>query len=288
MKPAFTDVHRGIAVMQAGTVKSADRALNLLEVFAEHLDGLSLAEVCDCTGWPKSSSLALLRTLHRRDFIEISSRTGKYRLGPRVAALGSAYLGRLSLAQEGTEIVRDMSRACDETVHLAILRGTDVLYVAKEEGGGHMRMVSMVGRMIPAHGTGVGKMLLASLPAGEFDTLYPPGQDLPRLTERTVTDRAAFVQRLARIRERGYATDSGESTVGVQCLAAPVLDAEARVIAAMSISVPEPRFTADRIPDLFSILMNGARQLSIRMGCPPARLALVPLVTDGEVPIGVH
>ncbi len=268
-------------------VKSADRALELLEMFAEHPDGLTLTDVSERMGWPKSSSLALLRTLQNRDFLEISSSTGRYRLGPRVAALGSAYLGNINLAQDGAEIVRGMSRACDETVHLAVLRGTDVLYVAKEEGGGRMRMVSMVGRMIPAHGTGVGKMLLASLPPEELDRLYPVGTDLPRLTERTVTDRIAFVHRLEQIRERGYATDSGESTVGVQCLAAPVRDINAQVIAAMSISVPEPRFTDDRIPELFSILIDGARQLSIRMGCPPDRLAPVSLVTESEVPVGI-
>lgn len=273
---------------QAIAVKSADRALELLELFAEHPDGLTLTDVSECTGWPKSSSLALLRTLQQRDFLEIPGQTGRYRLGPRVAALGSAYLANINLAQEGADIVRGMSRACDETVHLAVLRGTDVLYVAKEEGGGHMRMVSMVGRMIPAHGTGVGKMLLASLPPEDLDRLYPVGRDLPRLTERTVTDRAAFVQRLARIREVGYATDSGESTVGVQCLAAPVLDINARVIAAMSISVPEPRFTEDRIPELFSVLVEGARKLSVRMGCPPERLTLDVPAPVREVPVGVH
>lgn len=273
---------------QAIAVKSADRALELLELFAEHPDGLTLTDVSERTSWPKSSSLALLRTLQQRDFLEVSSATGRYRLGPRVAALGSAYLANISLAQEGADVVRGMSRACDETVHLAVLRGTDVLYVAKEEGGGHMRMVSMVGRMIPAHGTGVGKMLLASLDPDELDRLYPAGHDLPRLTERTVTDRATFVERLARIRELGYATDNGESTVGVQCLAAPVLDISARVVAAMSISVPEPRFTDDRIPELFSVLVEGARKLSIRMGCPPERLTLEAPAPVREVPVGVH
>lgn len=273
---------------QAIAVKSADRALELLELFARHPDGLTLTDVSDRTGWPKSSSLALLRTMQHRDFLEIASRSGLYRLGPRVAALGSAYLGNINLAQDGADIVRGMSRSCDETVHLAVLRGTDVLYVAKEEGGGNMRMVSMVGRMIPAHGTGVGKMLLASLPPDELDRLFPVGVDLPRLTERTVTDRTAFVRRLETIRGRGYATDGGESTVGVQCLAAPVLDIDARVIAAMSISVPEPRFTDERIPELFAILMGGARQLSIRMGCPPDLLADVRLVPESEVPVGVR
>src|SRR5680860_1826122 len=60
LRLTFTHVHRGVAVMHSGTVKSADRALDLLELFAEHLDGLSLTDVCEYTSWPKSSSLALL------------------------------------------------------------------------------------------------------------------------------------------------------------------------------------------------------------------------------------
>lgn len=281
-------MNKGVAVNHAGAVKSADRALDLLEIFAEHLDGLTLTDVCERTGWPKSSSLALIRTLKQRHFLETSTENGRYRLGPRVASLGSAYLGNLSLAQEGAEIVRDVSRACDETVHLAVLRGTDVLYVAKEEGGGHMRMVSMVGRMIPAHGTGVGKMLLASVPDGDLDRLYPPGQDLPRLTRKTVTDREAFVRRLEHIRAQGYATDDGESTVGVNCLAAPILGVNREVVAAMSISVPEPRFTRDRVPDLLLLLMDGARRLSIRMGCPPSGLVTFPLDAASEVRVGIR
>lgn len=272
---------------QPASVKSADRALDLLELFARHRDGLTMTDVCEHTGWPKSSALALLRTLQHREFLDISP-TGRYELGPRVAALGSAYLGHLSLEQKGAGVVREVSRACDETVHLAVLRERDVLYIAKEEGGGHMRMVSMVGRMIPAHGTGVGKVLLAALPPESLDALFPPGADLPRLTERTVTDRGAFVRELERIRSQGYASEMGESTVGVVCLAAPILDVRGEVIAAMSISVPEPRFTPERIPELFAQLMRGARRLSIRMGCPPERVPEAALTEAREVSLGAR
>jgi IclR family KDG regulon transcriptional repressor len=266
-----------------GAVKSADRTLELLELFAGEVDGMSLADVSARTGWPKSSTLALLRTLHRRDYLDIVEQDGRYRLGPRVASLGSAYLGNLNLAREGAGIVRDVSRACDETVHLAVLRGREVLYVAKEEGGGSMRMVSTVGRMIPAHATGVGKMMLSALPMDVVDRLYPPGMDLPRLTEQTETDREAFIAALERARARGYSTDSGQSTLGVECIAAPVIGHDGTTIAAMSVSVPEPRFTARRIPVLRNLLMDGARQLSTRMGCPPH---LLPAVRSVEVADG--
>ncbi len=268
-----------------GAVKSADRTLELLELFAGAADGLSLADVSTQTGWPKSSTLALLRTLHRRDYLDVTGPDGKYRLGPRVASLGCAYLGNLSLAREGAEVVRDVSRACDETVHLAVLHGRDVLYVAKEEGGGSMRMISTVGRMIPAHATGVGKMMLSALTVDEIDRLFPPGADLPRLTPKTVTDRNEVLTALERARALGYSTDSGQSTLGVECIAAPVIGHDGSTIAAMSVSVPEPRFTARRIPILRDLVMDGARQLSTRMGCPPHAL---PAVMTGEVASGIR
>ena len=253
-------------------VKSADRALDLLELFARTPDGMTLAEVCSELGWPKSSTLSLLRTMSARDYVIATSGAAgayHYQLGPKVAILGQAYLDRADLGTEGQEIVRDVSRAVDETVHLAVLRGANVLYIAKEEGGGQMRMVSAVGRMIPAHGTGVGKMLLASLPPDELDRLFPPGEDLPRLTETTITHRDAFFALLDRIREQDFATDDGESTVGLRCIAAPVRDAGGKVVAAMSVSVPLPRFTPDRVPMLHRTLLEGAQALSTRLGCPP-------------------
>ncbi|MGC4107886.1 MAG: IclR family transcriptional regulator [Thermomicrobiales bacterium] len=266
-------------------VKSADRALDLLELFARLPDGLTLAEVCAELGWPKSSTLNLLRTMTARGYVIASNGTASnhhYQLGPKVATLGRAYLERADLGTEGQEIVRTVSRQMDETVHLAVLRGANVLYIAKEEGGGQMRMVSAVGRMIPAHGTGVGKMLLASLPVDELDRLFPPGEDLPRITDTTITDRATFLHTLDRIRTQDFATDDGESTVGLRCIAAPVRDASGKVVAAMSVSVPSPRFTPDRAPMLHRTLLGGAQTLSERLGCPPALLHPIPDWTPSE------
>ena len=259
------------------SVKSADRALELLELFEGAHDGLTLAGVCAVTGWPKSSALALIRTLQQRKFLQISQVDGTYRLGPRVASLSSAFLESLSAAREGAEVVRQVSRDCDETVHLAILQGRDVLYIAKEEGGGQMRMVSSIGLAIPAHATGVGKVLLAALPSHERDALYPPTVELSALTSRTITSHEVLTKTLREVRQRGYATDDGESTVGVKCIAAPVLDVRASVVAAMSISVPEPRFTEERVPYLFAQLVAGARLLSLRMGCSERLLGHFPL-----------
>jgi IclR family transcriptional regulator, KDG regulon repressor len=250
----------------SAAVKSADRSLDMLELLAEHRDGLTLSEVCEALGWPKSSTLALLRTLRRRDYLADGRRPRSYRLGAQVGWLGTAYLTGIDLVRDGQEVVHIVSRRCDETVHLATLDGGDVLYVAKEEGTGQVRMVSAVGRRIPAHGTGVGKMLLSGLSTEELARRYPPDAPLAAMTPTTITDRAALLAELAETRARGYAIDNGESTVGLRCLAAPVFDASGRMVAAMSVSVPSPRFSPDRSGRLLEVIREGAAMLSRRLG----------------------
>jgi IclR family transcriptional regulator, KDG regulon repressor len=280
MRAEFTTMNTSEALTSGpAAVKSADRCLDILELLAQRPDGLTLSEVSGHFGWPKSSAFALLRTLERRDYIMLAANgSSSYRLGPRVASLGSAYLDRMSLTDDGLEVVRKVSRAVDETVHLAVLRGKEVLYVAKAEGGGQMRMVSAVGRMIPAHGTGVGKMLLSALPDHLLEEMFPPGEPLPRLTAKTETNRDAFFRQLEVARQQDYATDDGESTVGLRCIAAPVRDVNGQIVAAISVSVPEPRFTGDRVHTLHTALLDGARELSLRLGCPQT------LFPPGHVP----
>ncbi len=251
---------------RTASVKSAARSLDLLELFAQSRDDLTLNDVCKATGWPKSSTLGLLRTLRDRDYLATGGRDHSYRLGPRVATLGAAFLQRVDLVREGLAVVRDVSHRCDETVHLAALRGNEVQYLAKEEGTSRMRMVSTVGSVLPAHSTGVGKMLLSTLERERLEELFPVGQALERLTELTIVDRDALMRELWEIDRRGYARDRGESTVGLECIAAPVHNAQRQVVAAMSVSVPQPRFTPEREPFLRDALLDGARTLSHRLG----------------------
>ncbi len=249
-----------------GQVKSAARALDILELLAEHEDGLTLTQICNALSMPKSSAHALLRTLMSRGYLSPGFQAGTYRLGPRTFELGSAYMRSVDLIREGQEIIRRISRLCGETTHLATLDGRDVIYVAKEEGNNLIRMVSAVGKRFPAHGTAVGKMLLSGLSADELKKRYPPSETLPKLTPNTITDPKVFYRELAETKARGYALDYEESTVGLCCVAAPVYDADCQMVAAMSISVPRVNFTADRCRDLLRLVLEGASELSTRLG----------------------
>ncbi len=247
-------------------VKSALRVLDIFELLAHQPDGLSLSAISSELAIPKSSAHGLINTLLARGYLREGRQERTYRLGARLFELGSGYMAGTDLLTDGQEVVREMARACDETVHLAILDGNEVLYVAKEEGTNTIRMVSAVGKRFPAHGTGVGKMMLSALPDEELDRLYPSGRPMEPITPDTITDPATLRHELAEIRMRGYATDFEESTPGLSCIAAPVFDSNNQVVAAISVSVPTVRFTAERQAELRTLVQQGAGQLSRILG----------------------
>lgn len=251
---------------QTEGVKSALRVLDIFELLAQYPDGISLSEISAKLAIPKSSAHGLLSTLMSRGYLREGRHDRTYRLGARLFELGSSYMAGADLLTEGQEVVRETARACDETVHLAILDGNEVLYIAKEEGTNTIRMVSAVGRRFPAYGTGVGKMLLSALSPAELDRLYPTDKALAPITARTIVDPVAFREELAETRRRGYATDFEESTPGLSCIAAPVFDSDGAIAAAISVSVPNVRFTAERQASLRLLVQQGADRLSRILG----------------------
>lgn len=251
---------------QTEGVKSASRVLDIFELLAQHHDGCSLSKIATRLTIPKSSAHGLIATLMSRGYLREGRHDRTYRLGPRLFELGSEYVAGTDLITDGQEVVREVARSCDETVHLAILDGVEVVYVAKEEGTNTIRMVSAVGKRFPAYGTSVGKMLLAALPAAELDRLYPPQQPLLPITPRTIVDPVAFRRELAETRQRSYATDFEESTPGLCCIAAPIYGSDEAVVAAISVSVPTVRFTAERQTQLRLLVQQGADRLSRTLG----------------------
>src|SRR5688572_2403601 len=113
-RPGFTMVND---TAERSAVKSLTRGLDILEVLAAHPDGLTLSEICRLLALPKSCGHALLHNLSERKFLMAGRRHRTFRLGPRLFQLGHTYVHGVDLVAEGQEIVRAISRRCDETVH---------------------------------------------------------------------------------------------------------------------------------------------------------------------------
>ncbi|MEU1470499.1 IclR family transcriptional regulator [Streptomyces sp. NPDC005761] len=247
-------------------VPAVTRALDVLELFL-HGDGtLSAPEVTRKLQLPRTTVHELLTTLAARSYVvTVPDQPGRYRLGVRTYQLGSRYAEQLDLAAEGQQVARQVAETCGETVHVAILEGTDVIYIAKVDSTHAVRMVSAAGRKLPAHCTSVGKMLLAALPERELDARLD-GLELTGMTPDSITDEEELRAALASVRERGVAVEHRESNPDVSCVAAPVRDRSGRVVAALSVSVPMIRWSEEREAELAALAAEGAEALSGRLG----------------------
>ncbi|QKV68643.1 MULTISPECIES: IclR family transcriptional regulator [Streptomyces] len=251
-------------------VPAVSRALDILELFLEGDGTLSAPEITRRLQLPRTTVHELVTTLAARSYlVPVPEQPGRYRLGVRTYQLGSRYAEQLDLAAEGQQVARAVAETCGETVHVAVLEDADVIYIAKVDSTHAVRMVSATGRRLPAHCTAVGKMLLAALPPAELAARLPA--ELTAMTPNSLTSTEALRAELARVRERGIAYEQRESNPDVSCVAAPVRDRSGRVVAALSVSVPMIRWSAERQEELAGLAARGAADLSERLGHHGAR-----------------
>ena len=243
-------------------VKSARRAVELLEAFGTNHAWLSLTDLHQQTGIPRSSLHGLLRTLRDVGWIEADDPGTRFRLGVRALICGTAYLDRDPVVPYAADALERLRDQVGYTVHFARLIGGEIVYLETRESRNSVHLVSRVGRTLPAHATALGKALLAELAEDELTRLLP--DHLPALTELTITDREALRAELAFTRERGYATERGQSSVNVACAAA-VVPYRIPATDAMSCSLPADRVTEAEVHRVGKLLHEVAEDLSQRL-----------------------
>jgi DNA-binding IclR family transcriptional regulator len=246
-------------------VPAVIRALDILELFLDRPQ-LSAREVTERLDLPRTTVHELLVTLEARSYlISVPGQPVQYRLGMPLFQLGAAFAGRLDLVREAESVARDVAAACDEAVHVAVLDGADVIYLVKVDSTHPVRMVSGVGRRLPAHCTAVGKILLSDLDRAGLDAVLTKGA-LPGMTPKSITDPDRLRAHLERVRAESVAVDIGESDSAMRCVAAAVRDHSGAAIAAMSLSAPIIRWTAQAQVEWTKLVRDGAATLSARMG----------------------
>lgn len=252
----------------AGSVREVPAVLRAFDILDTFLDGKgprTVAEITAELGIPRSTAYELVQTLVARQCLRpVDGHTYRYGLGLHLFELGSAYADSVELSEQGRTVAQELMARSGETVHVATLDGIEVVYLVKADSPKAVRMVSAVGKRLPAHCTAVGKALLSGLDDGEISRRYGDGEWV-RMTPKSMASLDALLAELAKIRDRGLAFDECESNVDVRCVAAPVRDASGQVVAGVSISVPAHR--ADRLTDeLAGYVAEGAESLSARLG----------------------
>ena len=240
-------------------VKSADRTIVLLEALANSPHAMTLTELQQAMGVPKSSLYMLLQTLVARGWLHSDTRLGTYGIGVRALLVGTSYLDHDRVVQAAAPVITELRGQINETVHLARLDGSDVVYLASRESQHHLRVISRVGRRVPAHATSLGKSLLAARTDTDVDALLPA--KLTQLTPNTVHDRRALYKQLDEFRALGYAFEREENTPGLCCFAI-ALPYRTPAVDAISCSVPMARLDKKHEKEVVNGLFEAARAIS--------------------------
>lgn len=230
---------------------------------------MGVTDLAKKLGLGKSSVYRLLATLARRGYVEKNPESDRYQLTYRLFAVGSPAADRFGLREVAQPVMQRLATETGETVNLGVLDGTRVVNLRKVESRHLLRIHLAVVGGAPAHATALGKVLLAALEAAEVARRLH-GRRLERLTPRTIGDRRSLGAALARVREQGFAIDDEECSLGLRCVAAPILDHRGSVVAALSISGPSPRLPNPLLSRLAESVRSAAREISQRLGYPIA------------------
>jgi DNA-binding IclR family transcriptional regulator len=228
-------MRKGISFTET-SVGTLARGLDILELFTRAGPELTQTEISDALGLPLPTVHRLTAVLAERGYLERDRRTRRFRLGLEIARFLPPLLSGLRLP----EIARaDLARLADETgetVNLAMLEGSEIVYLLSESGSRLLSTQAPVGMRLPAHCTALGKCLLAQLP--EEAARDAAGQEpYERRTKATVTTWEELRPALARIRRDGVAVSWEEYEIGLASLAVPVAGA------AVNVSLPTTRAT---------------------------------------------
>ena len=228
-------------------VKSAERTVRILEELASSPTRLTLAELQERMGYPRSSLHALVRTLRELKWVEADESGSAFGVGPHALLSGTAYLDRDPALRFAYETLEDLRGEIGYTIHYARRDEAHVLYLASREARDSGGRVSRVGRRLPAHVTALGQALLADLTEAEVDALLPA--DLAGLQPASITDRSTLHAELDAVRKRGWALEREQNTEGVACVAVAV---GYRIPAtdAVSCSMPADRATPDHVREV--------------------------------------
>ena len=246
----------------ASGLQTIDRALDVLCAF-EGKDELGISELSRLLKLPKSAVHRVVLTLASRGFVEQNAKR-RYRLGLKMLELGNVCRLRLDLASVAEPILNELSVKANANVHMARLDGSDVVDLLRIEHPSPMRIGRAPMLRRPVHCTALGKAMLAFGNGALVEQVL--AQKLSRMTRKTIIDPERFRAEMERTRLRGFAIDDEEFYGGRRCVAAPVLDPAAQVVAGVSVSGMITHITEDRVVEFGAMVMASARSVSTRLG----------------------
>ncbi|HJV17124.1 MAG TPA: IclR family transcriptional regulator [Bacillales bacterium] len=221
------------------SVKSAQRVLRMFELLAQHPEGLAINEVSNTLSFPQSSTSVLVATLFKEGYLTVDSMK-RYKLGPKLIQLGRVAMETMDISSQGLPYLKKLKEDVQETVFMAVLSSTSLVYVAKIDSDRSIRTTAQPGQSKPLYCTGLGKIFLTFLPESKRNSMLDNIQ-FEQVTKNTITNRAKLEKQLEEFAKLGYSIDNEENEEGLICLAAPIFGSDGMIQSAISVAGPKER-----------------------------------------------
>ncbi len=245
-------------------LSSVTTAIHLLKTFTEEDESLGISELAKRLNVAKSTVHRLAGALLDEGLLQQNPENGRYGLGVGLFSLGSLVRSRLDVTIESKNVLNELREKTQENVRLAVLDRNSVVFLHDFESPQTLRLRSATGQLRPAFCTAEGMCMIAALRAPKLEEFLK----FPRVarTSRTVVEEDEFLQKIRRVKRRGYAFEDEECDEGTRCVAAPIYNAEARLVAAVGVAGPRVRIKKSLVPKLAPVVIEAADEISQRMG----------------------
>jgi DNA-binding IclR family transcriptional regulator len=232
--------------------------------FTQDEPELSLTRIAERLDMPKSTIHRYLATLEAARFVRRDEVTGSYHLGYRFIEMASLILQEADLERWAQPHLERLSAECGETVDLAVLDGTQVIYLQVIESPRQVKIAATVGQRLPVFCTASGKAFLAYMPDDQVHHILSQG--MPRYTDNTRVSLADLYQDLRITRERGFAISEQEYERDINAVAAPILDAHGCPVAVIAIAGPAYRLSHERMVELGVSILATTKTIAREVG----------------------
>jgi IclR family transcriptional regulator, KDG regulon repressor len=240
-------------------------AVKILDCFSLQQPELGVREAARLAGLSPSTVGRLMAALKEMGLLQQNPLTRTYRLGTKLLEWAGVVSATLDIRTKALPYMEELHRKTNETISLYAPEGSDRLCVERIESSYHVRIVNWVGRRLPLHAGSAGKVILAFMPEAQREAILA-SLELKPLTENTIIDLPRLRTALVEIRRQGYAVSYGEWVMEAAGTAAPILNRQGDIIAALCISGPTQRFNEERMAVFINEVTRAASLISKEIG----------------------
>lgn len=246
------------------SVQSLDRALRILAIVAQG-NGLSLSEIAASSGLAASTVYRMLTTLESHGMVEFDKIEQLWSIGVETYRMGSAFLRRRKLFDLARIVMQDLMEQTGETANLGVAEEDCVVFVSQVETHQPIRAFFRPGTRASFHASGIGKAILAHLPAERVEAIVHKA-GLEAYTPKTLADESALARDLSEIRARGWSVDDEERHPGMRCVAAAIFNEFGEPVGGVSVSGPTARVTLERLAEIGPMVRDAAAEVTRMIG----------------------